>query len=129
MLQRKARAAITLPSYKTVVMAATLGPLDCILISPWKNLDPKGWALSPHLIPAPDGGNPLAPAGPPMGKPSGGSTGDRIGSNVDFEITLTAVQECIVTRRSRETSWEMDRGSGEERKMVVSLQRRNGFHF
>lgn len=71
----------------------------------------------------------MAPDGPAMGKPSGGSTGDHIGSNVDFEITLTAVQEWVVTRRSRETSWERDRGSGEERKMVVSLQRRNGFHF
>ena len=50
-------------------------------------------------------------------------------SNVDLEIALASVQEWIVTRRSRDTSWEMDRGTREERKMVVSLQRRNGFHF
>ena len=56
---------------KTAVMAVTLGPLDCILISPCKNLDPKGWTLSPKLILAPNGGNSLAPDGPAAGKPAG----------------------------------------------------------
>lgn len=51
---------------ETVVMFASLEPLDWVLISLCRNPDPKGWTLSSHLIPALKADESLSPDGKPM---------------------------------------------------------------